>query len=142
MTSTEQPVTEFLIPDNRDRAAMARLGLGGSAVAAGLQFAGAMAIDLTTISRLAEAETIADETQICLDQLRSTLALGGRTLADIVKLTAYVSDESFRKETWATIRAAFEPGPLPKCVTLVAGIAGDCRVELEAVAYRADKAAR
>ncbi|MFT4085425.1 MAG: RidA family protein [Nocardioides sp.] len=140
MTAAEAttPATEFLVPEGRDRAAMAKLGLGGSAVAHGLQFVGAMAIDLTTIKRLAEADTIAAETRFCLEQVRAALALGGRELSDIVKMTAYVSDESFREEMWATLRETFDPSELPKVVTLVAGIAGDCRVELEAVAYRAD----
>lgn len=137
MTTTQgTPATEFLIPDNRDREAMAKLGLGGSAVAHGFQFVGAMAIDLTTISRLAEAETIADETRICVDQVRKGLDLSGRTLDDIVKITAYVSEAGFREEMWATLREAFGDRPLPKVVTLVCGLAGDCRVELEAMAYR------
>jgi 2-iminobutanoate/2-iminopropanoate deaminase len=141
MTTTEQhkPVTEFLIPPNRDLKGMAKFGLGGSAVAAGYQFAGAMAIDLTTLSRLAEADTIENETKYCLEGLLSAFALGERKLEDIVKITAYVSDESYREEMWATLREAFEPGKLPKCITLVAGLAGDCRVELEAVAYHAEE---
>lgn len=135
--TTTSPVTEFLVPENRDREAMAKLGLGGSALAHGFQFVGAMAIDLTTISRLAEAETIADETRICVDQVSKGLALSGRTLDDIVKITAYVSEAGFREEMWATLKEAFGDRPLPKVVTLVCGIAGDCRVELEAMAYRA-----
>jgi 2-iminobutanoate/2-iminopropanoate deaminase len=139
-TAQGTPATEFLIPESRDREAMAKLGLGGSAVAHGFQFVGAMAIDLTTISRLAEAETIADETRICVDQVRNGLALSGRTLDDVVKMTAYVSEEGYREEMWETLREAFGDRSLPKVVTLVCGIAGDCRVELEAMAFREPEA--
>ncbi|MGH3239216.1 MAG: RidA family protein [Spirillospora sp.] len=140
MTAAGGPATEFLVPPGRDVEAMAKLGLGGTAVAAGRMFAGAMAIDLRTISRLPEAETVADETRICFDSVASTLGLGGCTLRDIAKLTCYVSDREHIPEMWRTLDEIFAPGPYPKRITLVAGIAGDCRVEFEVVAVKPEEA--
>lgn len=126
--------TTFLVAPTADRERMDKLGLGGAALAGDRLFAGAMAIDLTTLSRVADARSVADETRICFDSVRATLERAGGTLRDIAKMTCYVSAQEYIAETWRTLEEIFAPGPCPKRITLVAGLAGDCRVEFEVMA--------
>ncbi|GHB56766.1 hypothetical protein GCM10010377_54740 [Streptomyces viridiviolaceus] len=128
------PGTTFLVAPTADRERMGKLGLGGAALAGDRLFAGAMAIDLTTLSRVADAKSVVDETRICFDSVGATLARAGGTLRDIAKMTCYVSDREHIAETWRTLEEIFAPGPCPKRLTLVAGLAGDCRVEFEIMA--------
>lgn len=132
------PVTRFVISDTRDVDAMNRLGLGGAAVAGGRMFTGAMALDLATIKRLDLVETAADEAEFCLRSVESNLAMAGFTMDDIVKITNYVSESQYVDEVLDVLDAAFAHRTPPKRITLVCGIAGECRVELEVMAYRAD----
>ena len=99
-------------------------------------FAGGMALDLETLQRKAEADTIAAETRIALEEIEAILAEAGCTLRDVVKTTCYLSDDSYRKEFWQAYTEKFGEGPYPARTTLVVGIAGDCRVEIDAVARR------
>ncbi|MFG2658505.1 RidA family protein [Streptomyces sp. NPDC048425] len=128
------PGTTFLVAPTADTDMMDKLGLGGAALAGDRLFAGAMAINLKTLARLKEAKTVADETRICLDSVKATLERGGGTLSDIAKMTCYASDQEHIPEMWRTLNDIFAPGPCPKRITLVAGIAGDCRVEFEILA--------
>jgi enamine deaminase RidA (YjgF/YER057c/UK114 family) len=130
------PDTTFLVPSGRDPALMAKYGLGGAAVIDGLVFTGAMALDLATLTRLPQAKTIADETRICFNSIAATLGEAGCTLRDVAKVTCWLTDDSYRAEFWATFTDTFAPGPYPKRLTLVAGMAADCRVELEVLAVQ------
>jgi 2-iminobutanoate/2-iminopropanoate deaminase len=123
---------------NRDRDAMAKYGLGGAAAIDNLMFCGGMALDIENMCRVKEALTIADETRICFEGIAETLALNGCELKDIVKVNCFLTDDSFRPEYWAEFKRTFAPGPYPKRLTLVGGLAADCRVELEVMAVRPD----
>jgi 2-iminobutanoate/2-iminopropanoate deaminase len=102
-----------------------------------LVFADASAIDLDTLARVAEAETVADETRICLDRLQQTLALAGSGLPDVIKVNAYLAEDEYREEFWAAYDAHFPDGPKPPRVTQVTSLDGDARVLIDAVAVRA-----
>ena len=104
-------------------------GIGGSAEAAheGVQ---------VSRRRVEGLETIAQETTVAIDRLAATLAQAGLTLADVVKVNCYLTDDSQRAEFWRTFDAAFAPGPYPVRVTQVGGLIGDLRVLLDAVAAR------
>lgn len=99
-------------------------------------FAGGMALDLQTLQRKAEADTIANETKIALGEIQTILAEAGCTLKDVVKSTCYLSDDSYRKEFWTAYTEVFGEGPYPARTTVAVGIAGDCRVEIDVIARR------
>ena len=101
-----------------------------------LVYADASALDLPRLHRVDGALTIADETRICLERLQQTLAQAGCTLADIVKMNCYLTEDAFRTEFWETFDSAFAPGPNPDRLTQVGGLAGEARVLLDAVAAR------
>lgn len=122
---------------NSADADLSQYGLSGGAIAGDLVFAGAMALDVERLERLPAADTIADETRICIDELGKTLKQAGCTLRDLVKVNCYLSEDSFRGEFWATwdgIFAAIDAKPIR--LTQVAGLAGGCRVELDGIAVR------
>jgi 2-iminobutanoate/2-iminopropanoate deaminase len=126
----------FVMPPGRDLGMMDKLGLGGIALVENLVFTGGMAIDLRTLKRPDDAETIADETRLCFDGIEQNLAEVGCTLRDIVKITCYVEDADDRAEMEQMVTEVFAPGPCPKRITIVAGIGGNCRVEFEVLAVR------
>lgn len=126
----------FLTYPGSDPELRRKFGLGGAAVIGDLIYLGGMALDLTTLTREAEAVTIADELRISLAGILKTLEQTGCTLADIVKVNCYLSDDQYREEFREAFKAVFAPGPYPKCLTIVAGLAGDCRVEIEVVAVK------
>lgn len=99
-------------------------------------FAGGMALDLDTLKRKSEADTVAAETRIALEEIRDILAEAGCTLNDVVKSTCYLSDDAYRQEFWTAYKEVFGEGPYPARTTLIAGIAGDCRVEIDVIARR------
>jgi 2-iminobutanoate/2-iminopropanoate deaminase len=86
------------------------------------------------MKRVPEADTIADETRVVLERIQKQLANAGLTLRDIAKTTCYLREESYRMEFVEAYREIFAPGPYPARCTVVLGLAGDCRVQIEAVA--------
>lgn len=79
--------------------------------------------------------SVADQTRRTLEKIRSLVEAAGASMADIVKLTVYVTDISRRGEVSAARRAFFE-GDFP-CSTLVevsALAAPGLAVEIDAVA--------
>ncbi|MBV6761647.1 RidA family protein [Rhodococcus opacus] len=120
---------------NGEGSDLAQYGLSTGAVAGGLVFAAAMALDSTTMSRDDAAASIADETRICLELLENALKEGGCTLGDIVKINCYLSEDSYRSEFWQTYDEIFAPiGNHAVRITQVVGVACGCRVELDAIA--------
>jgi 2-iminobutanoate/2-iminopropanoate deaminase len=97
-------------------------------------YASSLAIDVETMRRVPEAGTIAQETDVVLDRIAARLAHAGLALRDVVKTTCYVSDDAYRMDFVAAYKERFAPGPYPARVTVVLGLAGDCRVQVEAVA--------
>jgi 2-iminobutanoate/2-iminopropanoate deaminase len=120
---------QFLAPTNGQ-------GNATATVTDRLVFASAIAIDVDTMSRLAEADTIEHETDAVIAQLADLLGQAGLTLADIAKTTCYVSDESYRMDFIKAYKKHFDPGPYPARCTFVMGLAGDCRVQVDATADR------
>ena len=126
-------MTQFLNPRN---APFPEYGLNPGAAANGMVFAGGMAFDFDTMARRADADSIASETRLCLEEIEEIIAEAGCTKRDIVKVTAYLSEDSYRGDFWGAFKAFFGDGPYPARCTFVVGIAGGCRVELDAVAVQ------
>ena len=126
-------MTEYLNPWNLPYPSF---GMNPGVATKDFVFAGGMALDLDTVQRKAEADTIARETRIAFDEVEAILAAAGCTLRDVVKTTCYLSDDSYRAEFWQAFKEVFDPGPYPARCTFVVGIAGNCRVELDVVAVR------
>lgn len=99
-------------------------------------FAGGMAFDFDTMSRRADADSVATETRMCLEEVQAILTEAGCTIRDVVRMTCYLSDDSYRQEFWKAYTEFFGDGPYPARGTFVVGIAGGCRVELDAIAVR------
>jgi 2-iminobutanoate/2-iminopropanoate deaminase len=124
----------MITPLNPRNNRMADFGLSPGAMSHGIVFAGGMALDLDTVQRVPEADTIANETRLCLEEIEEIVTAAGGTKRDIVKVTCFLTDDSYRGEFIQAFRDFFAPGPFPARATYVAGIAGGCRVEMEAVA--------
>ena len=120
---------EFLSHPNYDK-----YGLSGGASTGKFFFCGAMALDMEKLQRLDEADTVANEVRYCLRRLEQRLDGRGLSKRNIAKVTAYITDQSYRDELFSGIRTFFDPGPYPVAYAVVAGIAVGCRVELEIVA--------
>ena len=99
-------------------------------------FAGGMALDWGTMQRHVDADTIASETRMCLEEIQGLLAEAGSTISDIVKTTIYLTDDSYRQECWEEYTKFFGQGPYPARTTFVVGIAAGCRVEIDSIAVR------
>jgi 2-iminobutanoate/2-iminopropanoate deaminase len=126
------PATRFL----RTNAAA---GVSPGAVTGHLVYASALAIDIQTMKRVPEAQTVADETRIAIKRLESVLAEAGCTLRDVAKTTCFVRDEAYRFEFVYAYKECFDPGPYPSRASYSLGLAGDCRVQIDAVAVLPDK---
>jgi 2-iminobutanoate/2-iminopropanoate deaminase len=120
---------EFLSHPNYDK-----YGLSGGAWTGKFFFFGAMALDMEKLKRLDEADTVPNEIRYCLNRLEQRLQSRGLGKRDIVKISAYMTDESYRDQVFAGIKAFFDPGPYPVVFAVVAGIARGCRIEFEAIA--------
>jgi 2-iminobutanoate/2-iminopropanoate deaminase len=115
------------------------LGVSAASVTDRLVFSSTLAIDVTTMKRVPEADTIEGEVKVCLDRLEANLAEAGLTLKDIVKTTCWVSAEEHRLDFAYAYRDLLAPGPYPSRALFVIGLAGDCRVQIDAIAARADE---
>jgi 2-iminobutanoate/2-iminopropanoate deaminase len=111
-------------------------GLSAGVVVGELVFADANGLDLDTLRRVAGAETVADETRICLERLQQTLAEAGSSLSDVIKVNSYLARDEDREEFWAAYDSCFPAGPKPPRVTQVTSLDGDARVALDVVAVR------
>ncbi len=126
-------MAQFLeLPDNLSD----KYGLSMGVIAGDYVFYAGMAIDFDTLGRQVEAKTISDEVRVCIGQIEAGLEEAGCTLRDVVKTTCWIDDESYRMEFIEAYRESFGEAPYPARTTFVAGIAGDCRVEIDVVAMR------
>ncbi|MGW4339262.1 RidA family protein [Rhodococcus koreensis] len=74
-------------------------------------------------------------TRICLERLEATLKQEGCSLAGVVKVNCYLSEDSYRSEFWRTYDEILVTNEDPAvCITQIVGIACECRVELDAIA--------
>lgn len=99
-------------------------------------YAAGLALDPATMKRREDAVTIADEVGICLGNIGIILAQEGLTVRDIVKVTIYLRDDSYRGQFIDAYTQALAPGPYPARCTFVLGLASDLRVQIEAVAAK------
>ncbi|MFD2472073.1 RidA family protein [Amycolatopsis silviterrae] len=111
-------------------------GSAGGSASGDFAFASGIAIDPATMRRVPEAGTVGEETRVVLALLEDQLAQAGCGLGDIVKTTCYVREETDRMEFVQAYRDVFAPGPYPARCTVALGVAGDCRVQIDAIAYR------
>ncbi len=112
-------------------------GFAAGAVVGDLVYAEADALDAATGRRLPEADTIADETRICLERLAAVLAEGGSGLHELAKVNCYLATNDDRTAFWATWDAFFADIDVsPVRITQHGGVAGEARVLLDAVAVR------
>lgn len=99
-------------------------------------FTSAMAFDHHTRTRMATATSVAEETRICLEAIRAILGEAGCGMSDIVKTTVYLTDRAFHNEMDEVYGKYWPNGDYPSRCTLVTGIGGNCRVEIDVVAVK------
>lgn len=97
--------------------------------------AGQVGIDPAT-GELA-GSSIEEQTAQVLENLKAVLAAGGATLADVVKVTAFLTDMSLFPGYDGVYRTYF-PEPRPARSSVGAKLAGAFLVEIEAVAVLPD----
>lgn len=98
-------------------------------------YASALAIDVSTMKLVPEADCITRETEVVLRRVGGRLGASGLGLEDVVKTTCYLADERHLEEFAAAYARAFA-GRLPVTNTVFLGLAGNCRVQVDAVAVR------
>ena len=82
-------------------------------------------------------DTIEEQTTQVLDNLAAVLAAAGATLADVVKVTAFLADMTLFPAYDAIYRTYF-PEPRPARSSVGVKLAGNFLVEIEAVAVLSD----
>ena len=81
--------------------------------------------------------TIEEQTARALENVKAVLEAGGTTLADVVKVTAFLSDMALFADYDRVYRTYF-PEPRPARSSVGAKLAGDFLVEIEATAVLPD----
>ena len=81
--------------------------------------------------------TIEEQTARALENVKAVLEAGGTTLADVVKVTAFLTDLSLFSGYDGVYRTYF-PEPRPARSSVGAKLAGDFLVEIEAIAVLPD----
>lgn len=87
------------------------------------------------------APDIAGQTHAALDLIANILAEAGCTLADVVKVTAWLTDAADYPAFNAAYAERFEPARAPARSTVIAGLIAPVKVEIEAIAVRPGPAA-
>ncbi|GAB7004714.1 hypothetical protein JCM18899A_21870 [Nocardioides sp. AN3] len=105
-------------------------------------YASALAIEVASMTLVEEADTVAHETEVVLARIGSALETAGLTLGDVVKTTCYLSDVSHLEEFNEAYANAFPASGRPVSCTVFLGLAGNCRVQIDAVAIRGVAACR
>lgn len=108
-------------------------GLSTAALTGRYMFNGAMALDVDKLKRLDEADTVTNEVIFCLNKIINTIGNEGLGPDNIAKLTMYLSDMAFQEEAEKALVNFFGVEEQPLFITIGAGLAADCRVEIEAV---------
>jgi enamine deaminase RidA (YjgF/YER057c/UK114 family) len=81
-------------------------------------------------------ETFTAEADQCFARVRASLAKAGATMADVVKITGYVTSTEHYPDYDLARGRAFAGHPPASATVQVAGLVADARVEVEAVAFR------
>jgi 2-iminobutanoate/2-iminopropanoate deaminase len=77
--------------------------------------------------------TIEEQTARALENVKAVLEAGGATLADVVKVTAFLTDMSLFAG-YDRVYRTYVPEPRPARSSVGAKLAGDFLVEIEAIA--------
>ncbi len=104
-------------------------------------FAVGMAVDERTGTKMEAAESVEDETRICLDALDAVLREAGSSLRDVVKTTVYLAAPEHYEPMNAVYREYWDAGEEPVRCSVFVGLGAECRVEIDAVAVK-QRAAR
>jgi 2-iminobutanoate/2-iminopropanoate deaminase len=78
-------------------------------------------------------ETIEEQTTRTIENIKAILAAGGATLADVVKVSAHLSDLSLF-DRYNKVYASYFPDPKPARTTVGSQLKG-IMVEIDAIAY-------
>lgn len=78
-------------------------------------------------------DTIEEQTARVLENIKAILEAGGATMADVVKVTAHLSDLSLF-ERYNRVYASYFPDPKPTRTTVGSQLLG-IMVEIDAIAY-------
>jgi 2-iminobutanoate/2-iminopropanoate deaminase len=81
--------------------------------------------------------TIEEQTARVLENIKAILEAGGATMADVVKVSAHLSDLSLFQR-YNTVYASYFPDPKPTRTTVGSHLPG-ILVEIDAIAYVGDK---
>ena len=81
--------------------------------------------------------TVEEQTARVLENIKAILAAGGATMADVVKVSAHLSDLSLF-ERYNKVYAAYFPDPKPARTTVGSQLLG-ILVEIDAIAYVGEK---
>jgi 2-iminobutanoate/2-iminopropanoate deaminase len=82
-------------------------------------------------------ETIEEQTARVLENIKAILAAGGATMADVVKVSAHLSDLGLF-ERYNKVYATYFPDPKPTRTTVGSQLLG-ILVEIDAIAYVGEK---
>ena len=82
-------------------------------------------------------ETVEEQTARVLENIKAILEAGGATMADVVKVTAHLSDLAHFAR-YNQVYAAYFPDPKPTRTTVGSQLLG-ILVEIDAVAYVGDR---
>ena len=82
-------------------------------------------------------DTVEEQTARVLENIKAILEAGGATMADVVKVTAHLSDLS-HFEGYNKVYATYFPNPKPTRTTVGSQLLG-ILVEIDAIAYVGDR---
>jgi 2-iminobutanoate/2-iminopropanoate deaminase len=82
-------------------------------------------------------ETVEEQTARVLQNIKAILEAGGASMADVVKVSAHLSDMALF-ERYNKVYATYFPDPKPARITVGSQLLG-ILVEIDAIAYVADK---
>ena len=82
-------------------------------------------------------ETVEEQTSLVLENIKAILEAGGATMADVVKVTAHLSDLGLF-ERFNSVYATYFPDPKPTRTTVGSQLLG-ILVEVDAIAYVGDR---
>jgi len=82
-------------------------------------------------------ETVEEQTERVLENIKAILAAGGATMADVVKVSAHLSDLAFFDQ-YNKVYATYFPDPKPTRTTVGSQLLG-ILVEIDAIAYVGEK---
>ena len=84
-------------------------------------------------------DTFAAEADQCFERVRLSVERAGASMADVVKITGYVTSTELYPDYDVARGKAFAGNPPSSATVQVAGLVADARVEIEAVAFVASE---